>query len=153
MHPLLKSSLFFAASLLLSLVFSANQRAQAQTTIGSCSSANTPVASAGDGPFTEGQVLTVPQGDTALKNFTFYVASPGAVPASFRFYVYAWKGFVAQGMVVEGLQTQGAALFRSDPVTVSSADYQEVTINTGYLPVTPGARYIIIASNWEATPP
>src|SRR3954462_5399643 len=105
-HPLLKSSLFFAASLLLSLVFSANQRAQAQTTIGSCSSANAPVASTGDGAFTEGQVLTVPPGDIPLKSFTLYVASPSAVPISLRFYVYAWKGFVAQGVVVEGLQTQ-----------------------------------------------
>lgn len=153
MPSLLKLCLFGFTSLLLGLVFSANQRAQAQTTIGSCSSANAPAASTTDGAFALGQSFTVPPGDIALKSFTFRVASPGGVPASFRFYVYAWKGFVAQGLVVEGLQTQGTALFRSDPVTVSSADYQEVTINTNELPVAPGGRYIIIASNWEATPP
>jgi uncharacterized protein YoxC len=153
MHPLLKSCLFIAASLLLSLVFSANKPAQAQTTIGSCSSANAADAVTPDGAFVVGQAFTAPPGNDKLKSFTFYVASPRAVPASFRFYVYAWRGILDQGVVVEGLRTQGTALFRSDPVTVSSADYQEVTINTGDLPVTPGARYIIIASNWEATPP
>jgi uncharacterized protein YoxC len=148
-----KFSLFVCTALLFGLVFSANQHAQAQTTIGSCSSANATDASTGDGAFAIGQVFTVPPGDIALKSFTFYVASPSAVPASFRFYVYAWKGFVANGVVVEGLQTQGTALFRSDPVTLSSANYQEVAINTGELAVTPGGRYIIIASNWESTPP
>jgi len=153
MPSLLKFCLFVFTSLLLGLVFSASQRAQAQTTIGSCSSANAPAASTADGAFALGQSFTVVPGDIALKSFTFYVASPSAVPASFRFYVYAWKGFVANGTVVEGLETQGTALFRSEPVTVSSADYQEITINTGDLPVAPGGRYIIIASNWEATPP
>jgi hypothetical protein len=145
----LKSCLFVFTSILLGLVFSANQRAQAQTTIGSCSSANAIDASTGDNAFVVGQVFTVPPGDIALKNFTFYVSSPGAAPVSFRFYVYAWKGFVAQGVIVEGLALQGTALFRSAPVTVSSADYQAVTIDTNELPVTPGARYMIIASNWE----
>lgn len=153
MYSLLKSSLFFAAALLLNLVFSATERAQAQTTIGSCSSANATTASTGDGAFTEGQVITVPASHNLLKSFTFHVASPNGVPVSFRFYLYVWKGVVFQGDVVEPLQTLGSAIFRSDPVTVSSADYQEVTINTGDLAVTPGGRYIIIISNWEGTPP
>lgn len=153
MSSLLKLCLFVFTSHLLGLVFSATEPAQAQTTIGSCSSANAPGASTLDGAFVVGQSFTVPPGDIALKSFTLYVASPNAVPASFRFYVYAWRGFVANGAVVEGPELQGTALFRSDPVTVSSNDYQEVTIDTNELPVSPGGRYIIIASNWEVPLP
>jgi chaperonin cofactor prefoldin len=153
MSSLWRFSGFVFASLLFTIVFSINQPAQAQATIGSCSSANASGASTADGAFTIGQSFTVPAGDIALKSFTFYVASPTSAPLSLRFYVYAWKGTVVNGEVVEGLETQGTALFRSEPVVVSSADFQEVTINTNELPVSPGARYILIVSNWEATPP
>ncbi|MDQ3817283.1 MAG: hypothetical protein M3362_06290 [Acidobacteriota bacterium] len=149
MHSVLKSRLFIPVSLMLGLVFFATERAQAQTTFGSCSSANAPDTISQEGVSAVGQSITVPAGNPLLKSFTFNVASGSVLPFSFRFYVYPWRGAVANGMVVEGLQTQGGALFRSDPVTVSSTDYHEVTIDTSNLPLTPGARYIIIASNIE----
>ncbi|MDQ3816864.1 MAG: hypothetical protein M3362_04115 [Acidobacteriota bacterium] len=139
MHKPLKSILFFAAPLMLSLVFSANQRAQAHTIIDTTPSSPPNFVfgfEESQSLTTVGQVITAPTTDTKLQDFTFYIEALNA-PGTLKFYIYAW----------DGTKAQGAELFHSAPLTISAnSRFPAVTVDTGGLSLTAGAQYVIFAS-------
>jgi len=85
---------------------------------------------------TYGQVITVPTGSSRLQSFAFEVRLQTTL--AFRAEVYAW----------DGNKATGPALFEG-PVTstTSGAVYQLITVNTGNLPVTSGAKYVLFLSS------
>lgn len=95
------------------------------------------------GPFgypnttTYGQTVTAPSGDPMLNSFTFYMSLPSDL--LFRGEVYAWDD---TNHVVTG-----SAMYESAPMhTDTSGVLQAVTFNTGGIPLTAGAKYILFAT-------
>ncbi|MDB4938657.1 MAG: hypothetical protein JWP87_5629, partial [Labilithrix sp.] len=78
-----------------------------------------------------GQTITVPAGETTLLDFSFSVRLPAVDIV--RGEVYAWSGSAATG----------PNLYESGPISTTSTATQTLTFNTGGIPVTPGAQYVI----------
>ena len=76
-----------------------------------------------------GQVVTAPE--ATMNSFTFRVLVPSTVVI--RGEVYAW----------DGAKATGPALYESAARTTSSAAAQDITFDTGAIPVTPGAQYVL----------
>jgi len=76
-----------------------------------------------------GQVVTAPE--TTLNSFTFRVLVPSTVVI--RGEVYAW----------DGTKATGPALYESAARTTSGATAQDITFDTGAVPLTPGSKYLL----------
>jgi hypothetical protein len=87
---------------------------------------------------TAGQVVTVPQTDTVLDRFTFYMSTFGdPAELTFRGEVYAW----------DGTKATGPNLWESSPRTLSVPDsFTPVTFNTGGVRLVAGKRYVLFVS-------
>ncbi|HET7038017.1 MAG TPA: hypothetical protein VFI42_20255 [Thermomicrobiaceae bacterium] len=84
------------------------------------------------GAATIGQVITAPEGVTALRRFSFVLKLPASL--AFRGEVYGWDGHTASG----------SALFES-PSTMTSGenDFQEITFVTPDASVVAGQHYVL----------
>jgi hypothetical protein len=124
------------------LVFNAPGTAFGITTIdttGSWDGAEAISAFGSPNTATYGQEVTVPQTDTVLDSFTFYMRSEGESPAviTFRGEVYAW----------DGAKATGPNLWESTPRTLTlSSSFTTVTFNTGGVRLAAGQRYVLFAS-------
>jgi hypothetical protein len=88
---------------------------------------------------TYGEVITIPSGKTQLNKFIFYVTDGGSSGSMVvRGEVYAW----------DGSEATGAAVYESDPQTVSYGDsaFHPMRFNAGGAAVTAGSQYVIFAS-------
>lgn len=82
-----------------------------------------------------GQTIVAPAGTSTLDSFAFEMNLPASVV--FRGQVYAW----------DGANAVGPALYESAPrSTTGSGAFELVTFETGGVPVTPGAYYLILAT-------
>ncbi len=84
---------------------------------------------------TYGQVVTVPADRTVLESFDFELLVPSSV--SFQAEVYAWDGTKATGPALY----EGSA--RS---TTQNSSFELIHTDTGGIPVTPGAQYVVFLS-------
>jgi len=89
---------------------------------------------------TYGQVITVPARDTVLDRFSFYFSAPAVgTTVVFRGEVYAW----------DGAKATGGALWESPARTLTpprSRAFEEVTFETGGIPLVAGGQYVLFAS-------
>lgn len=99
---------------------------------------------------TYGQVIAVPQQDSLLDGFSFYVMqfrdgvtgqpTLQAATINYRAYVYGW----------DGSKAVGGAVWASGPrvveTTPGSTAAQEIAIDTDGLALTPGVRYVLFLS-------
>ncbi len=86
---------------------------------------------------TYGQTVTVPAGTQTLTGFTFRLHElPSGV--LFRGFVYAWDPAAKKAV--------GPQLYESDMRTPRGKNVQDVTFDTGAVPVTPGGQYVLFAS-------
>lgn len=76
-----------------------------------------------------GQVVTAPE--ATLNSFSFRVLVPSTVVI--RGEVYAW----------DGTKATGPALYESAARTTSDASAQDITFDTGAVPVNPGSQYVL----------
>lgn len=92
---------------------------------------------------TRGQVITVPQVDTLLTHFSFwiydYYSTWGPIPLSFGAYVAAWDGSKITGPI---LYSSG---LRTTPVGQPSG-FTKHTFDTGGIELTPGGSYVLFVS-------
>jgi hypothetical protein len=88
---------------------------------------------------TYGQVITVPGSDATLSSFTFELQVP--TTATFRAGVFAW----------DGSKAVGAPLWQSGDMTTATSGWGEVTVDTGGVPVVPGAQYVIYFTTSESS--
>jgi hypothetical protein len=114
----------------------------------------------GHGTATFGQTVTVPAGDTSLDSFTFYVRLPTGLV--FRGEVYAWQATPPSASCLDPSacgHATGTALWESGatqttcntpsppgPPPCNKFGFEPITFNTGGIPVTPGAQYVLFAT-------
>jgi hypothetical protein len=94
---------------------------------------------------TWGQTVTVPATDTALESFTFYVDLPTSL--IFRGEVYAWDPSTGNPANFTAGNATGPALYESGQTHTTSYGSgfspQPITFNTGGIPLTAGAQYVL----------
>ena len=108
---------------------------------------------------TYGQTVTVPATDTTLGSFTFYVQLPTNL--IFRGEVYAWDPSTGNPANFTSGNATGPALYESGPMHTASYNsgfgpYEPITFNTGGIPVTAGAQYVLfftISRDYAANAP
>jgi hypothetical protein len=93
-----------------------------------------------------GQTVTVPATDTVLDSFTFYVDLPTNL--IFRGEVYAWNPNTVDPNNPYALgSATGPALYESGQTSTTSYNSgfspQPITFNTGGIPLTAGAQYVL----------
>jgi hypothetical protein len=111
---------------------------------------------------TYGQTVTVPATDTTLDSFTFYVDLPTNL--IFRGEVYAWNPTTGDPTAFTQGNATGPALYGSSathttnyvnpPTSVN--DFQLITFNTGGIPLTAGAQYVLfftVSKDYQANAP
>jgi hypothetical protein len=100
---------------------------------------------------TWGQTITVPEGDTVLDNFTFYIQGYNR-PASFvlRGEVYPWGGSKAIGPNVwesaPRTLSLGGAVFQGSNIVPGGGSYTPVTFETGGVRLDAGREYVLFGS-------
>jgi hypothetical protein len=86
---------------------------------------------------TYGQTITVPEGKTSLKKFTFSWINLNSGSMLVRAEVYAW----------DGAKATGSSLFeKKRKITLSDGAFHNETFKTKGVPVTPGSQYVLFAS-------
>jgi hypothetical protein len=86
---------------------------------------------------TYGQTITAPLTGSVLTDFSFELNVPAT--CTFKAYVYAWNG----------IEASGGALYTSQVLSTAGTGYEQVTINTGNLNLTPGGNYVLFLSASE----
>ncbi|MCU0627850.1 MAG: PEP-CTERM sorting domain-containing protein [Gemmatimonadaceae bacterium] len=108
--------------------------AAAQTTIGAPASGNILSSTQGGNAVARGQSFTVPETDSRLESFAFWVGgTPFGGGASFRAYVHAFDATTRRLV--------GPALFSTEP-QVQSGFKRRVAFETGGLELTPGGMFV-----------
>lgn len=89
---------------------------------------------------TYGQTIKVPDEETVLTSFTFYLKV--ATTVTFRGEVYAW----------DGTKATGSSLYESAPThTNQGQNFEAVTFNTGLTSVISGHTYVLFATTSKDT--
>ncbi len=101
---------------------------------------------------TYGQTFVAPAApDFALESFTFNLNGFGAGGTTFfTAAVYAWSGSLIAGNPVQG--ATGSALYTSPLMSITddlTGNFQQVTINTGGILLTPGANYVALLTTTD----
>jgi hypothetical protein len=101
---------------------------------------------------TYGQTFVAPANpNIALENFTFHLNGFGGGGTTFfTAAVYAWSGSLIAGNPVQG--ATGAALYTSPLMSISdnlSGNFQQVTINTGGILLTPNVNYVALLTTTD----
>jgi PEP-CTERM motif len=101
---------------------------------------------------TYGQTFVAPAyPDIALESFTFYLNGFGGGGTTyFTADVYAWSGSLIAGNPVQG--ATGSALFASPLMSITddlTGNFQQVTINTGGILLTPNANYVALLTTTD----
>lgn len=90
---------------------------------------------------TFGQTFTVPPGMNQLNDASLWLRDAGFSPVKFGLYISAWNG----------TRTTGPLLYQSGMQTLSQEVQlltpQNIAVQTGGIPVTPGAQYILFVTS------
>jgi hypothetical protein len=101
---------------------------------------------------TDGQTFVAPANlNIALENFTFYLDGFGGGGTTFfTAAIYAWSGSLIAGNPVQG--ATGPALYTSSLMSITdnqSGNFQQVTINTGGILLTPNENYVALLTTTD----
>lgn len=90
---------------------------------------------------TYGQTFFAPAGSGALENFTFFINTGAGSHLLARPFVMRWSGGPYGG---DGGTALGPALHLGNPITLNpTGGFEEVVIDVGGIPVTPGSSYVL----------
>ncbi len=101
---------------------------------------------------TYGQTFVAPADpNIAIENFTFYLNGFGGGGTTFfTADVYSWSGSLIAGNPVQG--ATGSALYTSPLMSITdnlTGNFQQVTINTGGILLTPNASYVALLTTTD----
>lgn len=90
---------------------------------------------------TYGQTFVAPAGAGALEDFTFFIKTEAGSRLLARPFVMRWTGGLYGG---EGGTAVGPTLHLGSPITlVPTGGFEEVLLDVGGVPVTPGSSYVL----------
>ena len=94
---------------------------------------------------TYGQTITPSGGQTRLQSFTFALQLNGGVPPEYQAFVYQWNTATQR--------ISGPAIFASGQLTApnNSANFANVTVNTGGVVLTAGLQYVLFFTTSTST--